>query len=197
MNILNQVYNDNGYNRISVIGPLMKMCRDLQPLTAEEWKQWYFDNVHSESYLNDIATDFHSKVRQYGYSESDCRKYIDDIMFDKTFMGYSKECQALGYLKKELGCEVRQAPSKWDAKYYIDFYINAPRIGIQLKPETVKEYLAEIGIQEKIQRFCNEKHARAFILYYRKDAQGLEIINKDTVKSVKQLVAEYRQRNFY
>lgn len=191
MNILNQIYNANGYNHISRIGPVMKMCRELKPLTVDEWKQWYLANVHDKPYIEAMVEDFYSKASPYGCSKSDCREYMYDIMFTKTFMGYQKECQAIPYLSRELGCKVFQAPSSWDAKYFIDFYIKSPRIGIQLKPETVKEYLPEIGIKEKMQRFCNEKQASAFILYYRRDGDEFEIVNKDTLEKIKRLVGGY------
>ena len=53
--LLNNYYNRGGYNQPSRIGFMMKMIRNLKPLTQEEWEIWYLENVHDEEYLDGLA----------------------------------------------------------------------------------------------------------------------------------------------
>ena len=46
--ILNKYYNQGGYNRPQLSGYVMKMIRELRPLTEAEWQLYYLSNIHDE-----------------------------------------------------------------------------------------------------------------------------------------------------
>ena len=55
--ILNKYYNIGNFNHPSRIGYMMKMIRELKPLTQDEWRLWYYKNIHDEQYVKDIASE--------------------------------------------------------------------------------------------------------------------------------------------
>ena len=99
--LLNNYYNRGGYNQPSRIGFMMKMIRNLKPLTQEEWEIWYLENVHDEEYLDGLAQEMCDFIPdQYHVSFSECKNYIYDVMFRRTFSGYNRENQALTILRE-------------------------------------------------------------------------------------------------
>ena len=151
--LLNYYYNIGGFNKPQRIGYMMNMIRRLKPLTMDEWEIWYLENVHDKEYIEDISIEMHESVpAQYGVTLAECRLYVYDVMFRRTFQGYNKEKVALRQLREIVSDKVQDAPKEWDTDYFIDFYIPEeeyhPMIGIQLKPETfycVLRSLAVVG----------------------------------------------------
>ena len=89
--ILNKYYNIGSFNAPSRIGYMMNYIRELSPLTEDEWRIWYINNVHDENYIIDIAEEMqHSIPADYNITFGDCHDYVIDVMFHRTFKGYSK-----------------------------------------------------------------------------------------------------------
>ncbi len=191
--ILNQYYNIGGFNKPSKIGYMMKMIRDLHPLTENEWRIWYLENVHDEKYIDSLAQEMHLSIPEhYRISLADCQDYIYDVMFKRTFWGYNKEKLALTLLKNVLSPDVAEAPKEWDTAYFIDFYLfdnNHKLIGIQLKPETffLGHYQNKVDIQGKMQAFCEDNDATAYVLTYRvsNDTTRLVLCNPEIIDEIK------------
>lgn len=191
--LLNNYYNKGGYNKPSRIGYMMNMIRNLKPLTQEEWKIWYLENVHDEQYLDGLAQEMCEFIpAQHNVSLAECKHYIYDVMFRRTFNGYNRENQALTILRNNISPEVQEAPEDWDTQYFIDFYVynsNHELIGIQLKPETfyLGRYQYKVDIQGKMESFCRDKGAKAFILKYSVASDKSEIIftNSDVITEIK------------
>lgn len=191
--ILNNYYNIGGFNKPVRIGYMMKMIRGLSPLTEDEWKIWYFTNVHDEAYLDTIVREMHQSIPEnYRVSVFDCKQYIYDVMFRRTFQGYNKENQALKILREVVSPLIQEAPKEWDTDYFIDFFAigqNNNLVGIQLKPETFYfgHYQYIVDIKGKMRAFCQQQNATAFVLKY-KSTSGNDIIefsNPEVINEIK------------
>lgn len=192
--VLNNYYNAGKFNSPNRIGYLMDMIRKLKPLTEEEWMLWYLENCHDEKFLDGLAEEMqHFIPEKHQISKKECKSYIYDVMFRRTFEGYDKEKQALKLLRKMISPSVKEAPKEWDTKYFIDFCIyeaNKQLIGIQLKPETffLGKYQNKVDIEGKMEAFCLEYDAEAYVLAYQADLKsgGLVFSNPKCVEMIKQ-----------
>lgn len=194
--IMNKYYNEGAFNDPHRIGYMMNMIRRLRPLTIDEWKTWYFSNVHDEVFLHQLALEMNSTIpSSYGATVEECEDYIYDVMFRRTFQGYDKENQALALLRDVIDPSVEEAPKEWDTEYFIDFYLRdtyGNLIGIQLKPDTFYygKYQYVVDIQGKMRRFCNDFNANAFVLKYISNSSNGEITfeNPEVISEIKNLL---------
>jgi hypothetical protein len=194
--LLNNYYNTGGYNQPARIGYMINMIRSLKPLTEEEWKLWYIENVHDESYLEGLAEEMYQSIpRSCNVSIDECRSYIYDVMFRRTFQGYNKEKIALRILRDLVSPDVQEAPEDWDTEYFIDFFIKSSRrdlVGIQLKPETFYRghYQHVVDISGKMNAFCRKYGAKAYVLKYRQssDQEGIVFSNPDVIEEIRQSI---------
>ncbi len=194
--LLNNYYNTGGYNQPARIGYMIKMIRNLKPLTEEEWKLWYLENVHDERYLEGLAEEMYQSIpRSFNVSIDECRSYIYDVMFRRTFQGYNKEKNALRILRDLVSPDVQEAPEDWDTEYFIDFFIKSncgDLVGIQLKPETFYRghYQHVVDINGKINAFCRKYSAKAYVLQYRQssDQEGIVFSNPDIIEEIKKSI---------
>lgn len=192
--LLNQYYNAGGYNHHARIGYMMKMIRSLKPFTEEEWKLWYLENVHDERYLEGLAKEMCQSIpKSCNVSIDECRAYIDDVMFRRTFQGYNKEKLALRIVRDVVSPDVQEAPEDWDTEYFIDFFVESRSghlVGIQLKPETFYcgRYQYVVDIKGKMDAFCQKYNAQAYVLIYRQasDGEGMVFSNPDIIEEIKQ-----------
>lgn len=194
--ILNNYYNTGHYNHPDRIGYMMKMIRDLKPLTVDEWRIWYIDNVHDEEYLYSLATEMAASIpEKFGVSVAECFEYINDVMFHRTFSGYNKERVALSILRDIISPSIQEAPAEWDTQYFIDFYFRSPSnilVGIQLKPDTFFHggYQNFVDIRGKMQAFCDAYNASAYVLTYstKCDAsEGIVFTNPEVIDEIRKL----------
>lgn len=194
--ILNHYYNIGGYNKPELIGYMMDIIRKANPLTEVEWKIYYLSNVHNEDYLEQIAKEMKNSIpNKYNITFEDCKNYIYDVMFRRTFQGYNKENQALKILQSKLSPLVKVAPKEWDTMYFIDFYIKSKTeqiIGIQLKPETfyLGKYQNVVDINGKLELFRKNFNALTFILEYKQIPEQSKIIfkNETIIDQIKKLL---------
>lgn len=194
---MNNYYNLGGFNRPQRIGYMMKMIRDLCPLTMEEWKSWYFENVHNAEYLHQLAVEMQATIPvTNNISVNDCERYIYDVMFRRTFQGYNKEKQALKLLRDMISPSIEESPKEWDSRYFIDFYLrdaSGMLIGIQLKPDTfyLGNYQAVVDIEGKMKSFREKYNAETFVLKYNpgKSNQAIEFVNPNVVSEIKKLLS--------
>lgn len=189
---LNYYYNKGGFNNPSKIGFMMKMIRELRPLTEDEWQIWYLSNVHNEDYLKGLAKEMYQTMpANLNASVEQCLAYIYDVMFHRTFQGYNKEKLALQILRKAVSPDVQEAPEDWDTQYFIDFYIrgsNGRLIGIQLKPETFYwgGYQNVVDIRGKMAAFCQDYNALAYVLIYKQSTgSGITFSDPTVIEEIK------------
>lgn len=197
--ILNQYYNIGGFNRPERIGYMMKMIRDIKPSSMMDWMHWYFEHVHDFPYLYNLSIEFWKTIpTTYEIEFKEALAYVGDVMFQRTFSGYSKEANALQILRNAINPTIQESPAHWDNLYFIDFYFYDTQnhlIGIQLKPESFLHghYEQHVAINAKMQHFCSTYNAKAFILYYRQgyNAKSMDdfFINPETINLIKQIAA--------
>lgn len=194
--ILNNYYNIGGFNKPERIGYMMNMIRKLKPLTEEEWQIWYLTNVHNEDYLDDLANQMCMTIPpHYQISKEDCKNYIYDVMFRRTFNGFNKENQALKILRETISNSIQESPAEWDTEYFIDFYVNTKNnglIGIQLKPETfyLGYYQSVVDINGKMEAFRQKYQAHVYILKYKpnQNQQSICFSNPEIIDEIKSLI---------
>lgn len=186
--ILNKYYNMGGYNLPCRIGYMMKMIRELRPITIDEWQIWYLNNVHPIEYIEELASDMNDSIPScYNSSFEECFEYICNVMFKRTFDGFNKEKIALRFLRKHISQNVFEAPEDWDTLYFIDFYFHSfdgKLIGIQLKPKSffAGGYNRVVNIEGKMKKFREEFNAETYILIYsNKMAEEYELEVEDPV----------------
>lgn len=197
--VLNHYYNLGKFNHPRRIGYVMKMIRELKPVTMMEWMQWYFANQHDFAYLYNLSIDFWRSIpASYGIEFREALAYVGDVMFERTFAGYNKEETALHILQATINPSIQESPADWDNLYFIDFYYwnnKGQLVGIQLKPESFKKSHCEnfVAIDQKMQRFRKQFNAQTFVLYYK---QGYEFqtvdqffANPEMVDLMKQVAA--------
>ena len=194
--LLNNYYNWGGFNQPARIGYVMKLIRKLRPITEEEWKIWYLENVHDEAYLERLATEMFDTIpKSYNVSVDKCKEYIYDVMFRRTFQGYNKEKLALKVLRSLVSPNIQESPEEWDTLFFIDFFVkgeNKRLIGIQLKPETFYQghYQYIVDIEGKMKAFREKFDALTYVLIYRNDTNNAEIkiINQKVIDEIKSVL---------
>lgn len=193
--ILNNYYNIGKFNHPNRIGYMMKMIRELKPLTQDEWRLWYYNNVHNEQYVQNIAKEMHATIPvDYSITVDDCLVYVEDVMFRRTFNGYNKEKISLKLLREYISPDVKESPADWDTKYFIDFYLETTKalIGIQLKPDTFYRgnYQYTVDIRGKMNAFERAYNALSFILLYQQHSnqEGIVFANPEVIDEIKSYV---------
>lgn len=190
---LNYYFNKGKFNYPSVIGYVMDEIRKASPVTLNEWRLYYYQNVRTEKYLTDLANKMYesmSELHKNSFSVNDCIEYVNDVIFRRTFEGYNKENQALIVINEVINANVELSPKEWDGVYFVDFVIRKPLVGIQLKPKTFYTggYHNIVRIDDKLAKFEKDFNAKTFILIYEKIANSIKIINDEVIDKINKLL---------
>lgn len=196
--ILNQAMNRWGINKKNSVGPVSDLVRKCAPKTLEDWKTYYYQNVFSEAYLEELGKKLFVKVTEViqfevaEVTEQDCVEYIKHVVINRTFQGYQTEIETIyGQLQGQIEYPIKPAPDEWDRLYNVDFFIdiNGKYIGIQIKPVTFEHTFEDYKwkeMQEKThQKFTERFGGKVFILFSAKVDGKKEIINKDVIQQIK------------
>ena len=211
--ILNIATNRWQLNRPKYVGKVSEEIRKCQPKNLQEWKNFYMESVNpkkfvemqkhikeltKEQYLDWIGLELCKKIHEVvkkeieEIGEEDCKRYIRELIFERTYQGYITEIETIyGQLEKELGVSIKPAPDEWDRKYNIDFYIKARNkvIGLQIKPITYTQ-TPEIHnwiswLKESHDKFEKEVGGKVFTIFSIKKDGKKEIYNKEVVDEIK------------
>ena len=211
--ILNIATNRWQLNRPKYVGKVAEEIRKCQPRKLEDWKEYYMKNVNPEKFLEmqkyiknftkeqylewlglELCKKIHEVMKKEieEITEEDCKNYIKELIFERTFQGYLTEKRTIyEELEKELGVKIEPAPDEWDRKYNIDFYIKAKRgfIGIQVKPITYKQ-TPEIHnwikwLKESHKKFEQEVGGKVFVIFSVKKNDKKEIYNREVIKEIR------------
>lgn len=189
---LNQYYNQGQFNHPDRIGYVMKLIRSLKPLTEAEWRAWYLANVHNMPYIEQLAAEMHRTIpSELKISQNDCLEYILNVMFHRTFCGYDREKTALALLREQICPDIREAPSVWDTRYFIDFFVHKRKcrmVGIQLKPASfyAGKYQETVNIAEKMEQFRQKYNAFAYVLTYQEAGPGTIQLDPAAIKEIQE-----------
>ena len=216
--ILNMATNRWQFNRPKYVGKVSEEIRKCQPRRLEDWKKFYMKNVEpskfaemrkyinhltKEQYLDWLGLELCKKIHEIikkeidEIEEEDCRRYIRELIFERTFQGFRNEVETIyGILERELEAEIKPAPDEWDRKYNIDFYIRAKQgiIGLQIKPITYNQ-TPEIHnwinwLKNSHDRFVREVGGKVFIVFSTKKDGRKEIYNADVINKIRGAIKE-------
>ena len=194
---LNRYYTEGGFNNPRRIGYVIKLIRDLQPLTIEEWRNWYLEHIHNAEFLEKIAGEmFRSIPEEEGISFKDCWNHINDVMFRRTFLSYNKDKAALKLIQKEVEPGFVEAPADWSSRYGVDYYLRNPAgkyIGLRLKPISDKEETRRVkeAMERKMNAFCRDYQASVFVLQYEKTpAKDVVFLDSESIGEIRKIAKE-------
>ncbi len=211
--ILNMATNRWQLNRPKYVGKVSEEIRRCQPKGLKEWKRFYIEKVEpkkfvemrnhikeltKEQYLDWLGLELCKKIHEVmkkeieEIKEEDCKRYIRELIFERTYEGYKTEIETIyGQLERELGVSIRPAPDEWDRKYNVDFYIKAKGkiIGLQIKPITYNQ-TPEIHnwikwLKESHDKFEKEVGGKVFVVFSIKREGKKSIYNKEIIKEIK------------
>lgn len=102
--ILNYTVNRWKLNRKGKVGKLSENIRRCTPSNIDDWKNYYYENVHSEKELKAVGKELYHHIKkdlplEYRFHprlirsilQKDCIDYIHDLIFERTFSGFAKE----------------------------------------------------------------------------------------------------------
>jgi hypothetical protein len=159
--ILNQANMRWGLTKKNKVGPVSELIRKCSPKSLKEWEEYYFKNVYSKQYLEELGRRLYIKITEVcqaeieSITEEDCIDFIINLVIGRTYDGYQSEIQTIyGQLQEALGVKVEPAPDEWDRGYNVDFFIKVKEkyIGIQIKPAGyayIPQIINELKFQKK------------------------------------------------
>ena len=208
---LNSIVNRFGFNKKKNVGDLLELIFAADPLTLEEWEQYYYKNGKAKTHLEKIGRDIFEKIGSViipeltSIQEEDCKEYIRNLVVKSTFEGMKTRYEKLNrILFKECGIEFSYLPDHkedWRFKTFkIDYYyLDISKdllIGIKVAPNTLRMSQNPVVITareeiENIHRDAQDKKAgHFFILYYEGvKTRGLKIANPEVVEQIKELLS--------
>lgn len=196
--ILNSVMNRYQLNFKRNVGATSEAIRKCSPKTVEEWRLYYYQNVKSESHIEELGKKLFVKITEViqaevaDITEDDCIAYMKQLVIDRTFDGYMTEIQTIyGQLKAILNVNIEPAPDEWDRLFNIDFFIkiNDKYIGLQIKPINSNIQLPEIHKEYELQAKSHKEFTKkfggfVFYIYSKKDNGKKIIANKDIIQDI-------------
>ncbi len=214
--ILNMATNRWQLNRPKYVGKVSEEIRKCQPKSLEDWRRFYMEKVEpkrfvemkkyikeltKEQYLDWLGLELCKKIHEVmkkeieEIKEEDCKRYIRDLIFNRTYEGYRTEIETIyGKLEKELGVNIKPAPDEWDRRYNIDFYIQARNgiVGLQIKPITYNQ-TPEVHnwinwLKESHNKFEREVGGKVFVVFSIKRDGRKEIYNREVVSRIKETI---------
>lgn len=216
--ILNIATNRWQFNRPKYVGKVSEEIRKCQPKNLEDWERYYMEKVEpkkflemkkhiktlsKEEYLEWIGMELCKKIHEVmkkeieEISEEDCKRYIKELVFDRTYQGYKTEIDTIyNSLEKILKVKIEPAPDEWDRKYNIDFYIKAKKgiIGVQVKPITYNQ-IPEVHkwyewLKNSHKKFESEMGGKVFVIFSIKKDGKKVIYNQEVVEEIKRALEE-------
>lgn len=196
--ILNQANMRWGLTKKTKVGPVSELIRKCSPKSINDWENYYYSNVYTKKYLEELGMKLYIKVSEVCHSEiesiteDDCTNFIINLVINRTYDGYQSEIQTIyGQLEKALGVKIEPAPDSWDRGYNVDFYIKIKDkyIGLQIKPAGYA-YLTQIINELKFQETTHEKFTKkyggkVFYIISIKEDQKKIIYNEDVIDEIR------------
>ncbi len=198
--ILNSVMNRFQLNFKRNVGSTSESIRKCAPRNKEEWKEFYFANVKTETDIENLGKRLYVKITEVipaeieAITERDCIDYMFQLVIDRTFDGYMTEIETIyGQLQQILNVKIEPAPDGWDRLFNVDFYIKIKvnYIGLQVKPVNgtaqITQIYKERALQEKTHKLFSEKYGgKVFYIFSVKDGKKKKILNLEVVEEIKE-----------
>jgi hypothetical protein len=187
---LNYYFNINKLNHPASVGYLMNGIRARNPSTLNEWKTYYYANIHTKEYLEELGIKMYNLIpinEQMQTSIEECQEYIKDAVLRRTYVGFNSENKISNIISKALNVKIYESSEEWDSRYFIDLYIkNDPLIAIHVKPTTFYRggYGEKIDFNKVHEEFMKKYNSVVFNISYEKHND--EIIFND-LKAIEQI----------
>jgi len=165
--LLNLANQNAQATRPKIVGQLSELIKEFDGKTLEEWKKWYL-----QRYPDAIETATEKIYEMIGnlkeaiekIDKDMIRKWVEDLVITKTFLGLRFQEAILKKLAKEFNTNYRLATPSEESKG-IDGYIGD--IPISIKPLSYK------------QKDMLQENLKGFIVFYEKTKDGLTILISD------------------
>lgn len=159
--ILNSVMNRFQFNFKRNVGAVSAAIRKCFPKNNKEWEDYYYKNVRSKEYIEELGKKLYVKITEViqaeieDITEEDCVQYMYHMVIDRTYDGYTTEISTVyKQLENILQIKISPAPDEWDRLYNVDFYIKIKDryIGLQIKPVNGVAHIPQIYKEQGIQK---------------------------------------------
>jgi len=165
INLANQ--NAQG-TRPRVVGQLSELIQECPEKTYEGWKRWYLGKYpdaikNATQRINEMIANFKEAIKLI--DESLVRKWVEDLVLEKTFMGLRFQEAILKKVASLKNTTYRLAEPDEEKKGIDGFIGNTP---VSIKPIT---YKTKNALREEIKNK---------MIFYNKTKSGLEI-NADEI----------------
>ena len=204
--ILNQANMRWGLTKKNKVGPVSELIRKCSPKSLKEWEEYYFKNVYSKQYLEELGRRLYIKITEVcqaeieSITEEDCIDFIINLVIGRTYDGYQSEIQTIyGQLQEVLGIKVEPAPDEWDRGYNVDFFIKVKEkyIGIQIKPAGyayIPQIINELKFQKKThEKFTAKYGGKVFYVISIKEGKKKIIHNVSVIEEIRKEIERLKK----
>lgn len=195
----NNIWNGEAglqYNAISLVGPMMAICRESNADQIDDFIKHYFISKQHHLNLNELMDLTNQFAIQTNLSFDVAFAQVCHRLFFETYKGLQKEMDLKSLLNKHLneGLSCKYSTEENDGKYAVDLDItkdDRPIYSIQVKPESYNNgHNSALNSQKKLNIKKNQKYLRkqnisTLYFYYGKDKEGKNIYtcyDKDVCK---------------
>lgn len=204
--ILNQANMRWGLTKKNKVGPVSELIRKCSPKCLKDWEEYYFKNVYSKQYLEELGRRLYIKITEVcqaeieSITEKDCIDFIINLVIGRTYDGYQSEIQTIyGQLQEVLGIKVEPAPDKWDRGYNVDFFIKVKEkyIGLQIKPAGyayITQIINELKFQKKThEKFTAKYGGKVFYVISVKEGKKKIIHNPSVIEEIRKEIERLKK----
>jgi len=206
--ILNSVMNRFQLNFKRNVGAVSEEIRKCAPKVLIDWENYYFSEVKTKEHICELGKRLYTKITEVipaeieSITEDDCIKYMNNLVLDRTFDGYTTEIKTIyEQLEKALDIKITPAPDKWDRLFNVDFYIkiNDSFIGLQIKPVSGVSHIPQIFKERSIQadthrKFTEKFGGEVFYIYSLKEGRKKIIHNIEVIDEVRQEIERLKSK---
>ncbi len=138
--VINLVNGNVGGTRPKIVGQMSELIQEFPGQTIQEWITWYNDQQPDAV---DKATDRIYEMyqaMQQAFTQIDktlIRKWVEDLVYTKTFCGLKFQEAILKYVADELNVDYRLATVEEEAQN-VDGFINGKPVQIKSSTYTLK-----------------------------------------------------------
>lgn len=205
--VLNYACQTYQLSRPNKVGAVMKLIRECQPKTINEWEKWYFEKAYSENkepikitqeVLRELGERLYEKINVIVIPEwkaafedlslQDCKDYIYNLTINRTYDGFIREKSVVNDGLAKIFPEVKFTESETDLDHAgdIDYlgFVGKYAFGIQIKPITAEANFGNYSVSERMKNnfidFEKKYKGKVFIIF---SLDG-EIENKEVIEKI-------------
>lgn len=206
--VLNYACQTYQLSRPNKVGAVMALIRECQPASFEEWKDWYFQNAHTDGKnstkitidsLKELGERLYAKITEFvipeweaafcELTEQDCIDYIYNLTINRTYDGYMREKSVVndGLAKIFPNIVFEESDPELDHAGDIDYIakVGDKAFGIQVKPITASANFGSYSLTERMKAsftaFKEQYGGNVFVVFSLKG----EIANKGVVDDIR------------